>query len=278
MSHFSVLVIGENIEEQLGPYHEFECTGYNDQYVQEVDVTEECKEKGLDWHGLERKIVKRQEDVDINDKHKYGYAIVDENTGEILKAVNRTNPNSKWDWYVVGGRWKDFLRLKNGRMADKAKLEDIDLSGMRKEAAEKAGNKWDRAHAAKLAAGGNPDDKWMTWEHVREVECSNNIDAARNMYNSQTLMRAVSDALNEGPFADTDIYLLSRDEFVSAAENKAISTYAVVKNGEWIAKGSMGWFGCSTDEQKQEDWNKYINNLLDSLPGDTLITVVDCHI
>jgi hypothetical protein len=27
MSHFSVMVIGENVEEQLAPYHEFECTG-----------------------------------------------------------------------------------------------------------------------------------------------------------------------------------------------------------------------------------------------------------
>ena len=37
MSHFSVMVIGGNVEEQLQPYHEFECTGINDQYVVDVD-------------------------------------------------------------------------------------------------------------------------------------------------------------------------------------------------------------------------------------------------
>ncbi len=27
MSHFTVLVVGDNVEEQLAPFHEFECTG-----------------------------------------------------------------------------------------------------------------------------------------------------------------------------------------------------------------------------------------------------------
>jgi hypothetical protein len=34
------MVIGPNPEEQLAPYHEFECTGRDDQYVQDVDETE----------------------------------------------------------------------------------------------------------------------------------------------------------------------------------------------------------------------------------------------
>ena len=45
MSHFTVLVIGDKVEEQLAPYHEFECTGYNDEYVQDIDITEEAKKE-----------------------------------------------------------------------------------------------------------------------------------------------------------------------------------------------------------------------------------------
>ena len=45
MSHFSVLVIGENVDEQLAPYHEFECTGEDNQYVQPIDRTEEARAK-----------------------------------------------------------------------------------------------------------------------------------------------------------------------------------------------------------------------------------------
>ena len=113
MSHFSVLVIGNNIEEQLQPYHEFECTAENDQYVQDVDVTDECKEHGLDWHGLEDKTVSDEAQVDRDGEHKYGFAIMDAD-GKLIKAVRRTNPNKQWDWYQVGGRWSGFLKLKQG--------------------------------------------------------------------------------------------------------------------------------------------------------------------
>lgn len=38
MSHFAVMVIGQNVENQLAPYHEFECTGCVDEYVQTIDL------------------------------------------------------------------------------------------------------------------------------------------------------------------------------------------------------------------------------------------------
>jgi len=43
MSHFAMLVIGANVDAQMAPYHEYECTGYNDQYVQDIDVTEDIR-------------------------------------------------------------------------------------------------------------------------------------------------------------------------------------------------------------------------------------------
>jgi hypothetical protein len=43
MSHFTVIVVGENVAEQLQPFHEFECTGIDDQYVVNVDRTEEFR-------------------------------------------------------------------------------------------------------------------------------------------------------------------------------------------------------------------------------------------
>jgi hypothetical protein len=44
MSHYSVLVIGEDVEKQLQPYHEYECTGIEDEYVVEVNKNDEVKE------------------------------------------------------------------------------------------------------------------------------------------------------------------------------------------------------------------------------------------
>jgi hypothetical protein len=40
MSHFTVMVIGDNVDEQMAPYHEFECTGDDNEYVQ--DTTASC--------------------------------------------------------------------------------------------------------------------------------------------------------------------------------------------------------------------------------------------
>ena len=35
------------------------------------------------------------------------------------------NPNAKWDWYEVGGRWKNMLKLKE-RGGDQARMEEIE--------------------------------------------------------------------------------------------------------------------------------------------------------
>ena len=125
MSHFVVMTIGDDYEAQLAPYHEFECTGENDQYVQDVDITEEFlgemerAEEGedpltcaLEYYGYENRVVSDESEIDRDDDHKYGYVVMKD--GQVIKAVRRTNPNAKWDWYCVGGRWTGFLRLKDG--------------------------------------------------------------------------------------------------------------------------------------------------------------------
>lgn len=46
MSHFSVLVIrrpDQSLEDLLQPFHEFECTGKSDQYVQAIDITDKLR-------------------------------------------------------------------------------------------------------------------------------------------------------------------------------------------------------------------------------------------
>ena len=131
MSHFTVLVIGPDHERQLAPYHEFECTGEDDEFVQDVDVTEETRESweeqkqrdgntvrnfaefASDWQGATIALGKSA--IDLSGEHKYGYTLVED--GEVVEVVRRTNPNKKWDWYVVGGRWQGFFRVKAHSMA-----------------------------------------------------------------------------------------------------------------------------------------------------------------
>ena len=292
MSHFSVFVIGDNVDEQLAPYHEFECTGEDDQYVKDVDVTAECKEQGLDWFGLEDKTVTDLSQLDKAGVHKYGYALVDA-AGDVIKAVNRTNPNKKWDWYQIGGRWSGFLKIKAGgegamgerswtnrdephdpTRADIARKGDIDFDGMRFEAGREAAEKFDAAMAA-LAAAGAPS-VWDRWDHVRDVMFKGDIEKARAHYNAQPCVKALQGMTG---FWDTpDVFLTTRSDYIERARNQACVPYALVHKSEWVGRGAMGWWGVSTGDADQDAWNRMVNEMLDALPDDTLITVVDCHI
>lgn len=379
MSHFSVTVIGPNVEAQLAPYHEFECTGKSDQYVQNVDETaevlagyekdtrsmnkgpegqmvaayedmfyrepteEELKQIGpmggsgcgggisyrsqdwgdgkgyrpkikflpegwenvdvpvkeimtvteyLQWEkGEDHAILNETDAPDLEGNAKYGYSRVNEHGG-LVESIRRTNPNAEWDWYQIGGRWSGFLKLKEGveghwgdkswtnmneaddmGRCDHTTKGNIDIAGMRHEAGIKASNKWKEVHDAKVAAGFPADALWDSWETVvaRHGEVT---DAARDEYHSQPIKKALQDLR----IWDLDDYLVPHDQYVKDAQNSAISTYAIVHNGQWFSKGKMGWWGCSDENMTQAEWDAKVAELIDSIPDDTEITIVDCHI
>ena len=75
-----------------------------------------------------------------------------------------------------------------------------------------------------------------------------------------------------------DRFLAERKDFIAAERDKAAVPYAFVKDGEWYAKGNVGWWGSSQDTCTDKEWNRRFNEMLDALPEDTPLTVVDCHI
>lgn len=305
MSRFTVLVVGDNVEHQLAPFHEFECTGVNDEYVQDVDVTQEIQERidegesledALGYHGLDGNIVDDESKVEkVGDdcEHKYGYAIVKD--GKLVKAINRTNPNRKWDWWVMGGCWSGMLKLKPGthgmhgqrswtnrdepvgaEYCDSARKGDIDFEGMRNAAATEAAKRWDEARAV------IGDRTWLTRPEVQKTITEDQgdkkvWDLRREFYWAQ---EALSDLRKkfDHPFANLDEYLTPRETYINRHRNAAIATFAVLKDGVWYEKGSMGWWGMVADEQDQDVWNEQFAKLIDELPDDTLLSVIDCHI
>lgn len=310
MSHFVVFVIGPNVSKQLAPYHEFECTDLNDQYVQDIDETEEVRAEYqaeadehasfLDWcNDNDKHVVREGETPDREGEHKYGYVVVSA-AGELVKAVNRTNPNYQWDWWVVGGRWNGFLKLKPGveRLKDESHYDldedktranvafkgDIDFEHMKQVAADRATAAWEKAHAAALTTGG----LWQSFEQVlaqvqgvpdqepEQVERARNA-YARNAYLEQPAVVAIRQAFND-PFIEIDRFLMPRDRYIRIEAAQAICPYAFVKDGTWCEKGTMGWFGISHDEMPEGDWIVQATEMLMTLPDDTRITVVDCHI
>lgn len=267
MSHFTVLVIGEDHEAQLAPFQENNMGDCPKQYLQ------------------------FEEDPD---------AEIDEQTGK--KGYWR-NPNSKWDWYLVGGRWGDFFRLKPGRIgvkgerplvmgggrpskkgyADQCLKRDIDIDGMRDDAGTEAANAYD--FAIKLVGDLPPNRPWAEIRSEHEKD----IDAAREAYHAQPRVAAWNTAAHEahktgsnwpfGIFDNPDFLLTTtREHYIATARAGAVSTHAVLKDGKWYERGTMGWWGHIHDEKDEETWLSMFAKLIDDLPEDTIFTVVDCHI
>ena len=286
MSHFSVMVFEDpsmGIEKQLEPFHEFECTGEDNQYVEDVDITDKVMDTlaeyvsegerqnpltwSLEYHGLSS--VSEESEIELDGEHKYGFAIVKD--GKLVKAIKRTNPNAKWDWWVEGGRWRNFLKLKteDPRYVDSAPKSQIDWEGMRNEAEKEAEEKWDKI--IKLAP-----DLWESWKSVRERIGVENIEEARNFYHNQPGRQALKE--DRDLFWEEDEVLVGRERYIEKCRNQAISTFAMVKDGKWWERGEMGWYGISTNEVPEEDWFRTVWEAIQSAPDDTVIHIVDCHI
>lgn len=323
MSHFSVLVIGDDVEGQLQPFHEYECTGIEDEYVQDVDITEEARAEYAasdksesfvefieSWYGLKPNV--------NGNEGKYGRVDLDA-SGEVVRVIDRTNPNKKWDWWSVGGRftglfspdydpaqdsankeicflchgtgkrldmvaenscsgcqgtgvrekWPTRWKPHDGDQITAAQLRE-NLEALRLQAEQEAAQLYDKARPL-------IDDDFISWATMRERH-SENVDTARTAYHAQAAVQRFRQA-DELTWQSPEDFLIPRDdEFLQQARLRAGRTFAVVKDGQWFEKGSMGWFGMVADEKPAEDWAAQYWAIVDSLTPETIVTVVDCHI
>lgn len=279
MSHFTVLVIGNNPEQALAPYHEFECAGIDDRYIREMDITEEVRgdvkeqgsvEESVIYNLGDDSIVSDESEVDLADQHKFGYAII--RNGELIKAVRRTNPNAKWDWYCLGGRWDGFFLHKNGMLTNSLRKGDIDLAGMLSDKAIEAKRDYE-----KFAVAVSGHEFPRTWTSVRtEIK---DIDKAREFYKSQPAIKSIKEAgINLLFECAVEHYGDDEQAYVIRQVNCVLSPYAIIHEGNWIAKGEMGWFGLSEDEVTQDQWNEKVSELISKLQDETMLSLYDCHI
>lgn len=403
MSHFAVLVITESpddVDAALAPYHEFECTGEDNEYVQDVDVTAEARETyekstdtryrdpqgvlhdpyqdrfyreftpeesakvgtpfgtgtsgGLfytskDWgdgkgyrakvhflpEGWEEVRVSTGEvetfaewasdyyGVDViraSDKSaeggEYGYVLTDDD-GNVLKVIDRTNPNARWDWWQIGGRYSGKLIVKPGAHAakgdpgvmgsqideqgvDQARLGDLDLPAMleRNRARARKGYREVFEKAQSTAIDLNID--WMTgegaWERWNATikNAGAALERLREAYKAESGKASHAFIDEREAKGDPDAVLvrlagklgadswgwvdIGVDMDTMLAKQKALSTFAVIRDGQWYERGKMGWWACVSDEKDEAAWDEELARLLSDLDPDMIVTVVDCHI
>jgi len=289
MSHFAVLVVGDDVESQLAPYHEFECDGIHDEYVQTVsnlDHLKMCYDSYCE-HNKDEKKMSFEEYVQENhseDRIQQGettdssrYYVVDEK-GEIVDAIYHTNPNAQWDWYEIGGRYSDRYIDKNGEHIVEGLKKDFGFDLLRKRRADEAAKRYDEIH--QLLNG----KTWEPWDVVRarfekaENPDEDSIEKAGLFYREQESVRAIKKHLCFCYNEDIDRFLMNREDYIAYFRNRAIVPYAFVKDGKWYAQGEMGWWGIDRKTCTDDEWRTQFNDMLDAQPDDTLLTVVDCHI
>lgn len=364
MSHFSVLVIGEDVEGQLAPFQENNMGDCPEQYLEFVDKEDEIRHQfenesterivmpdgslKTPWDEtfrvtdtpvfgssgthevpahLERRDVPFKELYSSLEEFAEGYCGMKARDPETGRYGYRENPNAKWDWYMVGGRWANFFKLKpktksgpepelklelvavatseseateavestKGEQptppapanveallgllmdtppepgyADSCLVGDIDIDGMRASAVARAAESYDTFHAV-LAGRPYPKFDEVLAEH------NGDVDAARAAMRSNPVIKDLNKARSV-VWIDREQYLVSRDEYLERARNSALATFAVLKDGTWYERGAMGWFGVASDEKDIADWTQQCAALFDSLPADTRVTLVDCHI
>ena len=148
MSHFTVMVqipkwvmqngsdIFEYVEEVLAPF---------DENLQVEPYIRDSKETVLaEWERVKEKYPEKNYDqMTIEEFAKEWYLMSLDEEGNLLSTHNM---NSKWDWWEIGGRWKNMLRLKTGEQVDFAPVGEIDFDGILEDNRNHKALAWDEAH------------------------------------------------------------------------------------------------------------------------------------
>lgn len=169
------------------------------------------------------------------------------------------NPRSKWDWYSFGGRWTGALSGYEP-WKDPRNMEECDLcrgTGVRRDQVA-------MKHKQVTAVIG-VDQCVGEEDHPRKGQTGwcNGCDGR----GSRTKFRYEQH--------DGDIQLAG--DIKEEALKKHMPYAVVTPDGEWWNQGRMGWWGMSTDNLKDEDWDAIVRDMIKTNAG-CLAVVVDCHI
>lgn len=207
------------------------------------------------------------------------------------------NPNAKWDWYRIGGRWTGLLPVirssvtkRNGctvidafeqrdrqgllqeeNYADIVIVGELDKQRMSMDSEESIHKFWDRHQRLKSIEDGiiekDKEDSLLEYE----------INDTLHSLGLRKCIRPRSDGIE--PLFENKPFTLE-DLQTKYSWYWEFHTYAVVDDDGWHEKGQMGWFGISSETVGEaEDWDKsFVHKFLANEEDDTTLVVVDAHI
>lgn len=259
MSHFTVGVIvrrPEDLENALAKYNEQD----EDFMIREVNWTKELYIK----------------------KHKEDYPATDLTDEEIWQEAREAygmensddeniygyyNPDARWDWWVLGGRWRYQLKVRKNT----PHLKDRDFFAGEP---RKQRGKYRWCDAAPI--------KDILWSHLNRatperIEQMSRfwdvvVDGAEKREDEDFGFHWKGEYYRE-MYGTKENYIMKENTFYTHDLLDGI-------NDEWYTMGDMGWFGC--DNSTRESFEEYLRDFYEIIQRpeyqDYWFCVVDCHI
>lgn len=241
MSHFTVIVFGDDPDQQLAKYDE---------------NLEGCENAKWDWYSLGGRWLGYFKAKNF-DNIELGKPGVFDNAPEVgyVDALQKGNIDIEAMRQDKIKEYKDYYNkvcriINNWRWKNKTSFDELPSP-----------ISWKKFKSF-------VNDKSMT------------PDEARATYYKQEFTSDFSNNdlyfFDEDPIED--IWAKTEDQYVEEKMVDFMVPYAFVINGEWIERGEMGWWGITL---KDNDYTEYCNKFwetFNSLPDDTMVYLFDCHI
>lgn len=270
MSHFKVIVIWENVEEQLEPFSE-------DLRVEKYStgiVSDEEKGRFMDFYLKENP---KESKLSFDELYKIHWEDWNDNGRWYndewkLNEYSKYNPNAKWDWYQVWWRYASSLPIKEW-----AEYEEPNFSWW-----------WDQEEKDKALK-----ERLTNTALIKDIDLDRLISEKKEMFIDRYNTILSLDTLED--WERTKI-LMTRfwwdiEELKDVKENKItleqylekynsypISSYAILKDWEWFGRWNMWWFLMPSYDKDDYEWDQFIKTTIESCDENTRLTVVDCHI
>lgn len=282
MSHFTVMVIGENPEKQLEPFNE-------NLEVEWVDKKQEYKDE------YETKKVK---EFYCDSSSSWGFQI----TKELFDFINSNKVGATKIYHLEkqvmsyltrGKKYRGYFTLEDRKRCD--------------------GDAWFEVEKVNKSTHPNEDVCFEGIVTIRVIEPPKEIALKDKYPDYETYLsdwHGVDDDEEQGyhknPNAKWDWYSLGgrwsgliklkngatgitgkagvfdNETGIDQAKKGYIAnfddlvTFALLKDGKWFERGEMGWWGVVSDENNE--WDNELKKLVKGLPEETLISIYDCHI
>jgi hypothetical protein len=219
------------------------------------------------------------------------------------------NPNTKWDWWQLGGRWNGRLPVKPGasdvangspsslddspkyakNCVDACRVGELDLDEIAKKTRESA-EKWWEKYLLWRSKDYDPNDekyRWIEYD-VRDTCLSLGIISCKDkdeLTEEDTDVERWGDRPHCRKEAQDryDVFKkLTKEEFLAEYLEyfSPITTYAALDKDGWHAPGEMGWFGCSSanPDDKVQFLKEFYRRFIKEANKQDWVAVVDCHI